>query len=82
MAATEPVCKRQWMPYALAARDYVGIAPCVLLGAIKRNELPAYEKPLTRGRKQGAQTEHHSYFVCLSDVDEYIRTYWTPASNC
>ena len=67
------------MPYALAARDYLGISPDILLGAIKRGELPAYEKPLTRGRKKGAQREHHSYFVRLTDVDTYVCTYWDRA---
>lgn len=67
------------MPYAKAARLYVGINPDILLGAIKRHELPAFEKPLTVGRKQDAQRENHSYFVFLPDVDEYIRTYWQPA---
>lgn len=74
----EPI-QREWMPYAQAAKFYVGVSPDLLLGAIKRHELPAWEKPLTRGRKPGAQTERHSYFVNLSDVDTYIRTYWTPA---
>ena len=73
------VCARGWMPYALAARDYLGISPDILLGAIKRGELTAYEKPLTRGRKQDAKREHHSYFVRLSDVDAYICTYWSRA---
>jgi hypothetical protein len=64
------------MPYAKAAREYLGVSPDILLGAIRRNELPAYEKPLTRGRKPGAKCEHHSYFVNLNDVDAYIRTHW------
>ena len=76
--AQQPI-QREWMPYATAAKFYLGIAPDVLLGAIKRNELAAYEKPLTRGRKPGAATEHHSYFVSISDVDKWIRTYWQPA---
>lgn len=71
--------QRGWMPYAIAAREYLGIDKSILLGAILRGELAAYEKPLTRGRKPGATREHHSYFVCLADVDEWVRTYWAPA---
>lgn len=71
--------QRLWMPYAMAAQFYLGVSPDLLLGAIKRGELPAYEKPLTRGRRPGAKTEHHSYWVFLPDVDEWIRKFWTPA---
>ena len=74
MAETVP---RGWMPYAQAAKQYLGIHPDVLLGAIKANKLPAYEKPITRGRT--GTSEHHSYFVNLADVDAYIRTHWKPA---
>ncbi len=70
--------QRGWMPYAQAAKLYVGVSPDLLLGAIKRHELRAYEKPLTRGRT-GTTRENHSYFVNLEDVDAYIRTYWQPA---
>ena len=76
----EPI-QRGWMPYTIAARSYLGVSPDILLRAIKASELPAYEKPLTRGRKAGAQTEHHSYFVCLEDVDAYIRSHWQPFTS-
>lgn len=79
LRANRPTIVRGWMPYAVAAEQYLGVSKDILLGAIKAHQLRAYEKPLTRGRTQGAQREHHSYFVCLADVDEYIRTYWTPA---
>lgn len=71
--------RRMWMPPAQAAKLYLGISPEILTGAIKRGELPAYEKPLTRGRKEGAATEHHYYFVNLDDVDEWIRAWWPRA---
>ena len=71
--------QRAWMPYAIAAKHYLGIDKSVLLGAIKRNELPAYEKPITRSRVEGAK-QHHSYFVNLTDIDTWIRTYWQPAT--
>lgn len=67
------------MPFSMVAKHYLGISPDILLGAIKAGELPAYEKPITRGRKPGASREYHSYFVCLPDVDEYIRTHWARA---
>ena len=76
----EPI-HRGWMPYALAARDYVGVSPDLFLGAIKRQELRAYKKPLTRGRTAAdPEKQRDSYFVCLPDVDEWIRTYWVPAA--
>jgi hypothetical protein len=65
------------MPYAKAAKEYVGVDKSVLLAGIKRKELKAYEKPLTKGRTEGATRENHSYFVSLADVDEWIRNYWT-----
>lgn len=79
IAVARQTIPRQWWPYAIVAQQYLGVSPDILLGAIKRGELPAYEKPLTRGRKEGATREHHSYFVCLSDVDAYIRKHWPQA---
>ena len=72
--------QRAWMPYAQAAKFYVGIDRSVLLGAIKRHELKAYEKPTTRGRTTNDPSKRRvSYFVSLEDVDAWIRTYWKPA---
>lgn len=72
--------KRGWMPYAKAAQEYLGVSPSVLLGAIRNHELRAYEKPISRGRKTAdPDNQRHRYYVCTDDVDEYIRTYWTPA---
>ena len=72
--------RREWMPYAHAAKYYVGIDRSVLLGAIKRHELKAYEKPTTRGRTTNDPSKQRvSYFVSLADVDEWIRAYWKPA---
>ena len=67
------------MPYAQAAKYYVGVDKDVLLRAIKAHELPAYEKPLTRAQTPEWARSHRSYFVFLPDVDEYIRTHWQPA---
>ena len=69
--------QRKWMPYTTAARQYIGVSEDILLGAIKRGELPAFEKPITRGRT-GTTRQNHSYFVNLYDVDEYIRAHWAP----
>lgn len=72
---------RGWMPYAIAAKQYLGVSPDLLLGAIKRHELLAYEKPLTRGRTtKDRSKQRNSYFVNLADVDTWIRTYWEPAT--
>ncbi len=69
--------QRGWMPYSLAAEQYIGIAPSVLLSAIRNKQLEAFEKPLTRGRTaKDPKKERKQYFVCLADVDTYIRTYW------
>ena len=78
-AAGDPI-QRGWMPYAQMAKYYLGVAPDILLGAIKRYELPAYAKPITRGRKVADRSQQrNSYFVCKEDVDAYVRAYWTPA---
>lgn len=71
-----PTVQQLWMPYAQAARQYLGISEDVLRAAINAGQLAAYEKPLTCGRKPGAARENHSYFVYLPDVDEYIRNHW------
>lgn len=73
--------QRGWMPYAKAAQLYVGISPDILLGGIKRNELPAFKKPITRGRTtEDPSKQRNSYFVNLADIDTWIRTYWEPAT--
>ena len=72
--------QRAWCPYTMAARQYLGISEDILLGAIKRHELKAFEKPITRGRT-GTTRQNHSYFVNLNDVDAYIRAYW-PEAYC
>lgn len=72
-------CEREWMPLAQMAHDYLGVAPDLLREAINNKQLEAFEKPLTRGRKDGAKRQNHSYFVCREDVDKWIRTYWKKA---
>lgn len=81
IASKDPPVARRWMPYAKAAHDYLGVSPDILRRAINEKKLPAYEKPLTRGRKEGAAKQRHSWFVHLSDVDEYVRTYWNKAER-
>lgn len=71
--------QRCWCPYATAASQYLGISPDILLGAIKARQLKAYEKPITRGRNPDATRAYHSWWVNLSDVDEWIRAYWPEA---
>ena len=60
------------MPYRKAAREYLHVDDALLLGAIKRGELPAYLKPTNK------QTELNYIVVNLGDVDEWVRTYWKP----
>jgi len=72
--------RREWMPYRMAARQFVGISEDVLLGAMKRHELRAYKKPLTKGHTtEDPNRQRTSYFVSTEDVSEWIRTYWEPA---
>lgn len=84
VAASEEVCPsdeiipKLWIPYSKVAKDYLGISPSVLLAAIRTGELKAYRKPLTRGHRPDAKRHNYSYFVCLKDVDEWIRTFWQP----
>ena len=72
----EYVIQRGWFPYTKVAREYLGVSPDLLLGAIRRRELPAYIKPTTRGRTADAASQRNYYYVCLSDVDSWIRTFW------
>ena len=72
---------RGWFPYAKVAKEYLGISPDILLGAIKRGDLPAYRKPVTRGHREDAKRHNYRWFVCLSDVDEWIRAYWQRAAT-
>lgn len=69
---------RKWFPYARVAKEYLGIAPSVLLAAIEKGELPAYRKPVTRGHRSDAKRHNYSWFICLEDVDEWIRMFWQP----
>lgn len=77
MADSQPI-PRGWFSYVKVAKEYLGVSPDILLRAIKRGELKAYVKPLTRGRKEGATHERNVVMVCLADVDEWIRTFWQP----
>jgi len=72
-------CEREWMPIDQMAHSYVGIAPDLLRAAINAGQLDAYEKPITRQRKPGAKRQNHSYFVCRTDVNEWIRKHWKKA---
>lgn len=66
------VIPRGWFPYSQVAKEYLGIDPRPLLAAIKAGELPAYRKPVSKD----STGKQFSWFVCLEDVDEWIRTYW------
>lgn len=69
--------QRRWWPYAQAAQELLKVDKSLLLGAIHRHELPAYEKPLTRGRTTSDPTKQHvSLWVNVDDVDEWVRAYW------
>lgn len=70
--------QRGWMPYRMAARQYVGIDERLLLAAIKHHELKAYEKP-RRNDRDTTKRDYHCYFVCTADVDQWIRTHWDEA---
>lgn len=69
--------EHQWMSLDEAG-TYANIHPDVLKGAIIRDELVAYEKPVTRGRT-GATRKNVLLRISRDDVDEYIRTHWRRA---
>lgn len=68
---------RGWMAYTKAAKEYLHVSPDILREAIYSGALPAYQKPVTRGRQDGRPI----VFVSLADVDEWIRSTWTPATR-
>ena len=63
---------RGWMPYRMAAREYLHIDDADVLKAIKSGELPAFRKPMKPGSK------YERIFVSTDDVDAWIRGYWEP----
>lgn len=64
---------RGWWPYTRVAKDYLHISPDLVREAIHSGDLPAYQKPITRGRKDSAR---HIVLVCLDDADDWIRSKW------
>lgn len=74
-----PKIQRGWMPYTMAAREYIGIDERIMLRAIKSKELPAWEKPRRTEQRDPAKRDYHCYFVNTNDVDAWIRTYWERA---
>lgn len=74
----EIVADRGWLSLTTAARDYVHISPDVLRRGISAGELPAYKKPLTRGRKPGATRENTLMRIHTDDIDDWIRRTWEP----
>lgn len=67
---------RGWFSVSEAAA-YVGVSQDLVREAIAQERLPAYEKPLTRGRKPGATRENRFYKVAREDVDAWVRS-WVP----
>lgn len=78
MAERTHAGEREWMSISEAGR-YANIGSDVLRGAIEAGELDAYEKPVTRGRRQGACRRNVLLRISKSDVDRYIRTHWRKA---
>lgn len=68
--------QRGWMSLSEAAR-YVGVSRDLLRMAVNAGDLPAYEKPVTRGR---TGTSRHNVLVRIGtdDLDSWVRS-WKPA---
>ena len=69
------VVERGWLSL-VDAGHYANISPEVLRAAIVAGELRAYEKPVSRGRKEGAARRNVLLRIHREDIDRYIRDYW------
>ena len=76
--ARDGTIARGWWPYTRVAKDYLHVSPDLLRDAIFAGELPAYQKPITRGRKD---SKRPVVFVYIPDVDEWIRSTWAPVTR-
>ena len=72
-SARDGTMSRGWWPYTRVAKDYLHVSPDLLRDAIYSGELPAYQKPITRGRRD---SNRPIVFVSIEDVDEWIRSTW------
>lgn len=72
-SARDGTMGRGWWPYTRVAKDYLHVSPDLLRDAIYSGALPAYQKPITRGRKD---SNRPIVFVSIEDVDEWIRSTW------
>lgn len=76
--ARDGTIARGWWPYTRVAKDYLHVSPDLLRDAIFSGELPAYLKPITRGRRD---SNRPIVFVSIEDVDEWIRSTWERATR-
>lgn len=68
--------QRGWWPVTRVAKDYLHVSPNILRDAINAGTLPAYCKPITKGRKD---SDRPVVLVSLDDVDALVRS-WPRAS--
>lgn len=78
MATSPADSGHEWMGL-VEAGHYANVSPDVLKGAIIAGELDAYEKPVTRGRREGATRRNVMLRVSRKDIDRYIRSHWRKA---
>lgn len=69
MSTTE----KGWLSINEAAQ-YAGISSDLIRRAIAQHDLPAYQKPITRGHREGAQRKVWLK-VARSDVDAWVRSW-------
>lgn len=66
--------ERGWWPLTRVAEDYLHVSPNLLRGAVNEGALPAYAKPITRGR---ADSKRPVVLLNLDDVDAWVRSWPT-----
>lgn len=67
--------EREWLSVAEAGQ-YVGISSEVVRAAALSGALPAYEKPVTRGRKVQGPAQPNTFMkISKSDLDAWVRSW-------
>lgn len=70
--ARDGTLQRGWWPLTRVAEDYLHVSPNLLRGAVNDGTLPAYAKPITRGR---TDSKRPIVLLNLDDVDAWVRSW-------
>lgn len=66
---------RGWLSVKEAAQ-YVGISNDLIRRAVATHSLPAYIKPVSRGRKATSPENQHTYLkINVHDLDQWVRSW-------